>query len=223
MSQSSFVLIYDLFSTVGKHISHVHFCFIFAKFNKHIKLLCAKLVFFRFFPIFVSWFYQHAKGLSWQQQVQTHATHHLQSDPSWISLQANHLNSSNHCTWKRRFWKLVCTTRKSYGDGVQLFNNKVLRSRSLRERPAKFPMSVILCMLGGFAKTSSLPVAQDACGCSSTGGQVGILFWHRSIKTFRGCLPWSVSHEDECLFYFTTDLSDFAQNFSLTKERRATD
>ena len=41
---------------------------------------------------------------SWQHQVQTHATHHLQSDPSWISLQANHLNS---CIWKSRFWKPV--------------------------------------------------------------------------------------------------------------------
>ena len=49
MSQPSFVLIYDLFSTVGKHISHVQVSFIFAKFNKHIKLICAKLVFFRFF------------------------------------------------------------------------------------------------------------------------------------------------------------------------------
>ena len=178
---------------------------------------------FVFFPIFVSWFYQHTKGLSWQHQVQTHATHHLQSDHSWISLQANHLNSSNHRTWKRRFWKLVCTTRKSYVGGVQLFNNKVLWSRSLRERPAKFPMSIIVCMLGGFAETSSLPVAQDACGCSSTGGQVGLLFWHRSIKTFRGCLPWSVLYEDERLFNFTTNLSDFTQHFSLTKERRATD
>ena len=54
--------------------------------NKHIKLICAKLVFFRFFPIFVSWFYQHTKGLSWKRQVQTHATPHLQSDPSWILL-----------------------------------------------------------------------------------------------------------------------------------------
>ena len=93
MSQPSFVLIYDLFSTVGKHISRVQVSFIFAKFNKHIKLICAKFVFFRFFPIFMSWFYQHTKGLSWQHQVQTRATHHLQSDPSWISLQANHLNS----------------------------------------------------------------------------------------------------------------------------------
>ena len=118
---AEFVLIYDLFPTVGKHISHVQVSFIFAKFNKHIKLICAKLVFFRLFPIFVSWFYQHTKSLSWQHQVQTHAPHHLQSDPSWISLQANHLNSSNHRTWKRRFWKLVCTTRKLYGDGVQLF------------------------------------------------------------------------------------------------------
>ena len=223
MSQPSFVLIYDFHSTVVKHISHVHVSFIFAKFNKLIKLVCAKLVFFHFFPIFVSWFYQHTKGLSWQHQVQTHATHHLQSDHSWISLQANHLNSSNHRTSKRRFWKLVCTTGKSYGDGVQLFNNKVLRSRSLRERPAKFPMSIILWMLGEFAETSSLPVAQDACGCSSTGGQVGLLFWHRSIKTFRGCLPRSVSDEDEYLFIFTTNLSDFAQHFSLTKERPATD
>ena len=32
------------FSTVGKHISHVHVFFIFAKFKKRIKLLCAKLV-----------------------------------------------------------------------------------------------------------------------------------------------------------------------------------
>jgi len=118
--------------------------------------VCAQnLNFFRYFPIFVSWFYQHTKGLSWQHQVQTHATHRLQSDPSRISLQANQLNSSsNHRTWKRRFWKLVCTTRKSYGDGVQLFNNKVLRLCSLRERPAKFPLSIILCMPGGFAETS---------------------------------------------------------------------
>ena len=213
MSQPSFVLIYDLFSTVGMHISHVHVSFIFAKFNKHIKLICEKLVFFRFFPIFVSWFYQHTKGLSWQHQVQTHATHHLQSDPSWILLQANHLNSSNHRTSKRRFWKLVCTTRKSYGDGVQLFNKKVLWSRSLRECPAKFPMSIILCMLGGFAETSSLPVAQDACGCSSTGGRVSLHFCHRSIKTFRGSLPRSVSCENECLLNFTTNLSDFTQHF----------
>jgi len=139
MSQPSFVWSI-IFSTVGKHISHVHVSFIFAKFKKRIKLLCAKLVFFHFFPIFVSWFYQHTKGLIWQHQVQTHATHHLESDPSWISLQANHLNSSNHCIWKRRFWKPVCTTQKSYeGKGVQLFNKKVLRSRSLRERPTKVP------------------------------------------------------------------------------------
>ena len=32
------------FSTVGKHISHVHVFFIFAKFKKRIKLLCTKLV-----------------------------------------------------------------------------------------------------------------------------------------------------------------------------------
>jgi len=32
------------FSTVGKHISHVHVFFVFAKFKKRIKLLCAKLV-----------------------------------------------------------------------------------------------------------------------------------------------------------------------------------
>ena len=39
----------------------------------------------------------------------------------------------------------MCTTPKSYEDkGVQLFNNKVLRSRSLRERPTKFPVSIIL-------------------------------------------------------------------------------
>ena len=37
------------FSTLGKHISHVHVSFIFVKFTKRIKLLCAKLVFFRFF------------------------------------------------------------------------------------------------------------------------------------------------------------------------------
>ena len=144
MSQPSFVLIYDLFPTVGKHISHVQVSFIFAKFNKHIKFICAKLVFFRLFPIFVNWFYQHTKGLSWQYQVQTHEPHHLQSDPSWISLQASHLNSSNHCIWKRRFWKPVCTTQKSHEDKrVQLFYNEVLRSRSLRERPTKFPMSIV--------------------------------------------------------------------------------
>ena len=34
----------------------------------------------------------------------------------------------------------MCTIRKSYEDkGVQLFNIKVLRSRSLRERPTKVP------------------------------------------------------------------------------------
>ena len=87
--------------------------------------------------------------------------------------------------------------------------------------PSRTPM--ILCMLGGFAETSSLPVEPDACGCSSTGGQVGQPFWHRSIKTFRGCSPWSVSYEDECLFNFTTRLTDFTQHFSLIKERRATD
>jgi len=44
MSQPNFALIYDFFSTVGKHISHIHVSFIFAKFKKRIKLLCAKLV-----------------------------------------------------------------------------------------------------------------------------------------------------------------------------------
>ena len=63
-SQPSFVFIYDLFSTVGKHMSQVHVSFNFAMFNKRIKLICTKLVFFRFFPIFVSWFYQHTNGLA---------------------------------------------------------------------------------------------------------------------------------------------------------------
>jgi len=135
-----------------------------------------------------------------------------------------HLNSSNYCIWKRRFWKPVCATGKSYEDeGVQLSNNKVFRSRSFRERPTKFPMSSISLTLWGFAETSALPVAPDACGCFSTGGQVGLLFWHRSIKIFRGCSPWSVSYEDECLFTFITNLSISTQHFSLTKERRATD
>ena len=187
MSQPSFVLIYDLFVLS----SSIFLTSTFPSFLQSLimKLVCAKLVFFRFFFNFCELIYQHTKGLSWQHQVQTHATHHLQSDPSWNSPQANHLNSSNHRTSKRCFWKLVCTTRKSYEDGVRLFNNKVIRSLSLRERPAKFPMSIFLCILGGFAETSSPPVAQDACGCSSTGEQVGLLFWHRSIKTFRGCLP----------------------------------
>ena len=142
MSQPSFVWSMIFFYCRKAFFSSprfLHFCKV-----KRIKPLCAKLVFFRFFPIFVSWFCQRTKGLSWQHQVQTHATHHLQSDPSWTSLQANHLNSSNHCIWKRRFWKLVCTTQKSYEDKrVQLFNNEVLRSRSLRERPTKFPMSIV--------------------------------------------------------------------------------
>ena len=51
----------------------------------------------------------------------------------------------------------------------------------------KFPT---LYMLGGFAETSSLPVAPDACCCSSTGGQVGLLFWRRWIKLFEA------SHRD---------------------------
>ena len=148
---------------------------------------------FAFFQFLWSWFYQHTKGRSWQHQVQTHATHHLQSDPSWISLQTKRLNSSNHRTWKRRFWKLVCTTRKSYGDGVQLFNSKVIRSRSLRERPAKLPMSIILCTLWGIRRnivaTRRNIVAPDACGCFSIGGQVGLLFGHRSIKLFEAAHP----------------------------------
>ena len=87
--------------------------------------------------------------------------------------------------------------------------------------PCRTPMT--LCMLGGFVETLWLPVAPDACGCFSTGGQVGVLFWHRSVKTSRGCSPWSVSYEDEWLFDFTTNLSDFTQHFLLTKERSATD
>jgi len=106
MSQPSFVLIYDFFSTVGKHISHVHVSFIFANFKRRIELLCEKLVSFAFFKFFELILPRYQGPYSWHQ-VQTHATHHLQSDPSWISLQANHLNSSNHCIWKRRFWKLV--------------------------------------------------------------------------------------------------------------------
>ena len=47
MSQPSFALIYDFFSTVGKHISHVHVSFIFAKFKKRIKLLCANWWYWR--------------------------------------------------------------------------------------------------------------------------------------------------------------------------------
>jgi len=129
-----------------------------------------------------------------------------------------HLNSSNYGIWKRRFWKPVCVTGKSYEDeGVQLFNNKVFRSRSFRKHPTKFPMSLILLMLGGFAETSTLPVAPDACGCFSTGGEVGLLFWHRSIKIFRGCSPWSVSYKDECLFTFITNLSISTQHFSQIK------
>jgi len=196
MSQPSFVLIYDLFSAVGKHISHVHVSFIFAKFNKHIKLVCAKLVFFRFFPVFVSWFTNIPRALA--ANIRCKRTQHTICKVTLheFHCRLTHLNSFNRRTSKRRFWKLVCTTRKSYGDGrVQLFNNKALRSRSLRERPTKFPMSIILCMLGGFAETSSLPIAP----CSSIGEQVGLLFWHRSIKTFRGCLRWSVSYEDKCI------------------------
>ena len=153
-------------------------------------------------------------SLSWHHQVQTHATYHLQSDPSWISLQANHLNSSN---LESVASGSLCVPHENRMEIESNYYNKVLRSRSLRERRAKFPMSIILCMLGGFAETSSLPVTQNACGWPSTGGQVGLLFWHRSIKTFPGCSPWSVSYEDECLFNFTTNLSDFNQHFSLTK------
>jgi len=40
----------------------------------------------------------------------------------------------------------------------KLFNNKVFWSRSLRERPTKFPMSLILYMLKRFAEASSLSV-----------------------------------------------------------------
>jgi len=101
----------------------LHFCKVYETHQTSLRKTCLLLL----FPIFVSWFHQHIKDLSWQHQVKTHATHHLQSDPSWISLQVNHLNSFNHCIWKRHFWKPVCATRKSYEDkGVQLFNNKVL-------------------------------------------------------------------------------------------------
>ena len=187
-----------------------------------LKLSAQNLSSFAFFPILWADFTNIPRALA--DNIRFKRTQHTICK---VTLHEFHcrlttLNSSKHRTWMRRFCKLVCTIRKSYGAGVQLFNNKVLRSRSLRERPAKFPMSIILCMLGGFAETSSLPVAQDAYGCSSTGGQVGLLFWHRLIKTFRGCLPWSVSYEDERLFNFTPNLSDFTQHFSLTKEQRAT-
>ena len=85
----------------------------------------------------------------------------------------------------------MCTTDKSYeGEGVQLFYNKVfhrVHSENVPQVPnvinlIQYKVNDIylsnlkkLYMLGGFAESSSLPVALDARGCSSTGGQVGLL------------------------------------------------
>ena len=70
----------------------------------------------------------------------------------------------------------VCTTDKSYeGEEVQLFYNKVFH-RVHSENVPQVPNVINLIHAWGFAETSSLPVAPDACGCSSTGGQVGLLF-----------------------------------------------
>ena len=75
--------------------------------------------FFKFFELILP---TYQGPYSWQHQVQTHATHHLQSDPSWISLQAaNHLQPLHLET--SLLEACAYTTRKSYVDkGVQLFN-----------------------------------------------------------------------------------------------------
>ena len=111
--------------------------------------------------------------------------------------------------------------RKSYEDQeVQLFNNKVFRSRSLRERSTKFPTSLILYMRKGFAETSSLPLATNACGCSSTGGQVDLLFWHRSKKIFEAAHP-DLFHTKMNVFLISPQTCPFSLNTSLVKERRS--
>jgi len=94
MSQPSFVLIYDFFSTVGKHISHAHASFIFAK--KRVKLLCAELVvltcfrlktFFPFFQFLWADFTNIPRALALRLTTSgANATHHLQNAPSLISL-----------------------------------------------------------------------------------------------------------------------------------------
>jgi len=52
-----------------------------------IDLFDETLIFFRLFPIFVRWFYQHAKGLSAAtDNIRCKRNTHLQNDPLWISL-----------------------------------------------------------------------------------------------------------------------------------------
>ena len=61
----------------------------------------------------------------------------------------------------------MCTTRKSYEDKeVQIFNNKVIWSRSLRERPTKFPMLINLCIgvRSGWSGTVAGPLALKFSG-----------------------------------------------------------
>ena len=68
----------------------------------------------------------------------------------------------------------VCTTDKLYeGEGVQLFYNKVFH-RVHSENVPKVPNVINLIHAWGVRR--NIVVAPDACGCSSTGGQVGLLF-----------------------------------------------
>jgi len=54
------------------------------------------IILFRFFPIFVI-FTNMPRALALRLTTSgANATHHLQTAPSWISLWANHLNTTNH-------------------------------------------------------------------------------------------------------------------------------
>ena len=74
------------FSTVGKHISQETHQTSLRK-TGGIDVFDETLIFFRHFPIFVSWFYQHAKGLiAATDNIRCKRNTHLQNDPLWISL-----------------------------------------------------------------------------------------------------------------------------------------
>jgi len=56
----------------------------------------------------ISSWYWVSKWLIWSS-VASGKTLEVSSKPTYMLLQANHLNSTNHCIWNRRFWKHVCS------------------------------------------------------------------------------------------------------------------
>ena len=79
----------------------------------------------------------------------------------------------------------MCITRKLYEDkGVQLFSNKVIRSRSLRERLKKFPMSIILCIgvRSGWSGRAAGPLALKISGQTLFSGQAQVAQKSRMVQ-----------------------------------------